>query len=58
MQDENADRNERLKPAMRQRTDNLTGKGSNPNGCSNSPKVASPQAKAEYTRSHRDPYRK
>jgi hypothetical protein len=58
MPDENAERNNRLKATMRERTDNLTGSGANPSGCSSTKKVAAPQAKAEYAKSHRDPYQK
>jgi hypothetical protein len=58
MPDENADRNNRLKATMRERTDNLTGKGQNPTGCSSTKKIAAPQAKAEYAKSHPSPYQK
>jgi hypothetical protein len=51
--------NDRAQSTMRDRNStNLTAKGANPSGCSNAPKVAAPQAKVEYAKSHRDPYRK
>jgi hypothetical protein len=39
-------------------SDNLTAKGANPSGCSTATKVAAPQAKAEYAKSHPHPYQK
>jgi hypothetical protein len=51
--------NDKAQAAMRQmNSTNLTGKGANPSGCSNAPKVPSPKAKAEYAKSHPDPHKR
>jgi hypothetical protein len=51
--------NDKAQNAMRlKNSDNLQGKGANPTGCSSTKRVAVPQAKAEYARTHPHPYQK